>query len=71
MPQRNVQELWGLKPEETNALAVLSGLEGYRGGKGEDVAAVAANALQRRLHEATEEKIFVILQPNLVNMLQS
>ena len=50
MPQRNVQELWGLKPEETNALAVLAGLEGYHGGKGEDVAAVAANALQRRLH---------------------
>ena len=50
MPQRNVQELWGLKPEETNALAVLAGLEGYRGGKGEDVAAVAANVLQRRLH---------------------
>jgi len=50
MAPKTVQQLFGLKPEEVNALTVLSGLEGYRGGKGEDVAAVAANVLSRRLH---------------------
>jgi len=50
MAPKTVQELFGLKPEEVNALTVLSGLEGYRGGRGEDVAAVASNALARRLH---------------------
>jgi len=49
MAPKTVQQLFGLKPEELNALTVLSGLEGYRGGKGEDVAAVAANVLARRL----------------------
>jgi len=49
MAPRTVQEAFNLKPEEVNALAILSGLEGYRGGKGEDVAAVAANVLSRRL----------------------
>lgn len=49
MAPRTVQELFNLKPEELNALTVLSGLEGYRGGRGEDVAAVAANVLARRL----------------------
>jgi murein DD-endopeptidase MepM/ murein hydrolase activator NlpD len=46
---KTVQELFGLKPEEVTAAAVLSGLEGYRGGRGEDVAAVMANLLSRRL----------------------
>lgn len=50
MAPRNVQQLFGLKPEELNALTILSGLEGFRGGKGQDVAAVAANTLARRLH---------------------
>ena len=49
MAPKTVQELYNLKPEELNALTVLSGLEGYRGGGGEDVAAVAANVLARRL----------------------
>ncbi len=49
MAPKTVQQLFGLKPEELNALTVLSGLEGYRGGQGQDVAAVAANALARRL----------------------
>ena len=49
-PRRTVQNLFGLKPEELNALTVLSGLEGFRGGKNSpDVAAVASNALARRL----------------------
>ena len=49
MAPKTTQQLLGLKPEELNALTVLSGLEGYRGGKGQDVAAVAANVLARRL----------------------
>lgn len=49
MAPKTVQDLYNLKPEELNALTVLSGLEGYRGGGGEDVAAVAANVLARRL----------------------
>jgi len=49
MAPKTVQQLFGLKPEELNALTVLSGLEGYRGGQGQDVAAVAANVLARRL----------------------
>lgn len=49
MAPKTVQELFGLKPEELNAAAVLAGLEGYRGGKGEDVAAVMSNLLARRL----------------------
>lgn len=49
MPPKTVQQLFNLKPEELNTLAVLAGLEGYRGGRGEDVAAVAANVLSRRL----------------------
>ena len=49
MAPRTIQEAFNLKPEEVNALAILSGLEGYRGGRGEDVAAVAANVLSRRL----------------------
>jgi hypothetical protein len=49
MAPKTVQQLFNLKPEEVNALAVLSGLEGYRGGRGEDVAAVAANVLARRI----------------------
>jgi len=49
MAPKTVQQLFGLKPEELNALTVLSGLEGYRGGQGQDVAAVAANVLSRRL----------------------
>ena len=49
MAPKTVQELYNLKPEELNALTVLSGLEGYRGGGGQDVAAVAANVLARRL----------------------
>jgi len=49
-PRKTVQDIFGLKPEEVNALAVLSGLEGYRGGDNSpDVAAVAANVLSRRL----------------------
>jgi hypothetical protein len=49
MAPKTVQQLFGLKPEELNTLTVLSGLEGYRGGQGQDVAAVAANVLARRL----------------------
>ena len=49
MPPKTVQQLFNLNPEEVNALTVLAGLEGYRGGRGEDVAAVAANVLSRRL----------------------
>ena len=50
MAPRTVQQLFGLKPEEVNALTVLSGLEGHRGGpQSPDVAAVAANVLSRRL----------------------
>jgi hypothetical protein len=49
-PRKTIQDIFGLKPEEVNALAVLSGLEGFRGGSNSpDVAAVAANALARRL----------------------
>jgi hypothetical protein len=44
-----VQQRFGLKPEELNALSVLSGLEGYRGPKSTDPAAVTASTLQRRL----------------------
>jgi hypothetical protein len=44
-----VQQRFGLKPEELNALTVLSGLEGYRGPNSFDPAAVAASTLQRRL----------------------
>jgi hypothetical protein len=50
MAPKTVQELFNLKPEELNALTVLSGLEGFRGGQNSpDVAAVAANVLARRL----------------------
>lgn len=50
MAPKTVQQLFNLKPEELNALTVLSGLEGFRGGQNApDVAAVAANALSRRL----------------------
>ena len=49
MAPKTVQEAFNLKPEELNALAVLSGLEGYRGAEGRDVATVAANVLARRL----------------------
>lgn len=49
MAPKTVQQLYNLKPEELNALTVLSGLEGYRGDGGRDVAAVAANVLARRL----------------------
>lgn len=50
MAPRTVQQIFGLKPEEVNALTVLSGLEGFRGGaQSPDVAAVAANVLSRRL----------------------
>ena len=49
LPPKTVQQLFNLKPEEVNALTVLSGLEGYRGGRGEDAAAVAANVLARLL----------------------
>jgi hypothetical protein len=49
-PRKTVQDIFGLKPEEVNALTVLSGLEGFRGGPNSpDVAAVAANAIARRL----------------------
>ena len=44
-----VQQRFGLKPEELNALTVLSGLEGYRGPGSTDPAAVAASTLQRRM----------------------
>lgn len=44
-----VQQRFGLKPEELNALTVLSGLEGYRGPGSTDPAAVTASTLQRRL----------------------
>jgi hypothetical protein len=50
MAPRTVSDIFGLKPEEVNALAIVSGLEGYRGASGKDVAAVAANLLNRRLH---------------------
>lgn len=49
MAPRTVQQLFNLKPEELTAATVLAGLEGYRGGRGEDVAAVMANVLARRL----------------------
>ena len=49
MAPKTVQQLFGLKEPELNALAVLAGLEGYRGGAGQDVAAVASNALARRI----------------------
>lgn len=49
MAPKTVQQLFNLKPEELNALTVLSGLEGFRGEGGRDVAAVAANVLSRRL----------------------
>lgn len=49
MAPKTVQQLFNLKPEELNALTVLSGLEGFRGEGGRDVAAVAANVLARRL----------------------
>lgn len=50
MAPRTVQQLFGLKPEEVNALTTLAGLEGYRGGaQSPDVAAVASNVLSRRL----------------------
>ena len=49
-PRKTIQDIFWLKPEEVNALAVLSGLEGFRGGPNSpDVAAVAANAIARRL----------------------
>jgi len=49
MAPRTVQQAFGLKDPEVNALATLAGLEGYRGAQGQDVAAVAANVLARRL----------------------
>ena len=49
MAPRTVQQAFGLKDPELNALAVLAGLEGYRGDGGGDVAAVASNVLSRRL----------------------
>ena len=49
MAPRTVQQAFGLKDPELNALAVLAGLEGYRGDGGRDVATVAANVLSRRL----------------------
>lgn len=49
MAPRTVQQAFGLKDPEINALATLAGLEGYRGAQGQDVAAVAANVLARRL----------------------
>lgn len=49
MAPRTVQQAFGLKDPELNALAVLAGLEGYRGDGGRDVAAVASNVLSRRL----------------------
>ena len=49
MPTRTTQQLFGLKDPELNALAVVSGLEGFRGAAGQDVAAVASNLLARRL----------------------
>jgi len=49
-PRKTIQDIFGLKPEEVNALTVLSGLEGFRGGPNSpDVAAVAANVISRRL----------------------
>lgn len=51
MAPKTVQQLFNLKPEEVTALTILSGLEGFRGGKNSpDVAAVASNVLSRRLH---------------------
>lgn len=50
MAPKTTAELFGLSPQERNGLAILSGLEGYRGGGGKDVAAVAANVLARKLH---------------------
>jgi hypothetical protein len=44
-----VQQSFGLKPEELNALTVLAGLEGYRGPNSLDPAAVAASTLLRRV----------------------
>lgn len=49
MAPLTVAQRFGLKPEELNALTVLSGLEGYRGPGSYDPAAVAASTLQRRL----------------------
>lgn len=49
MAPKTVQQAFGLKDPELNALAVLAGLEGYRGDGGRDVAAVASNVLSRRL----------------------
>ncbi len=49
MAPKTVQQAFGLKPEELTAATVLAGLEGYRGGRGEDVAAVMSNLLARRL----------------------
>jgi len=49
MAPRTVQQAFGLKDPEVNTLATLAGLEGYRGAQGQDVAAVAANVLARRL----------------------
>ena len=49
-PRKTIQDIFGLKPEEVNALTVVSGLEGFRGGPNSpDVAAVAANFISRRL----------------------
>lgn len=50
MAPRTVADIFGLKPEEVNALAITSGLEGYRGANFKDVTAVAANLINRRLH---------------------
>lgn len=49
MAPSTVQQRFGLKPEELNALTILSGLEGFRGQGSMDPAAVAASTLQRRL----------------------
>lgn len=50
MAPKTVQDLFGRKPEEINALAVLAGLEGFRGDDGRDVQTAAATALARSLH---------------------
>lgn len=49
MAPLTVQQRFGLKPEELNALTIGAGLEGYRGPNSQDPAAVAASILQRRL----------------------
>jgi len=49
MAPSTVQQRFGLKPEELNALTILSGLEGFRGPGSMDPAAVAASTLQRRM----------------------